>query len=298
MNSSESFMELFHAHRAKTSPPPDKVHFEGQEAIATSPEGREAKMPLGEFLQRISPSQLHQANLIFPFGIKAVIPRGAMTILVYEHGPGVFNFKWIAPDSPRPYGPGTQYRRVRIALPYLIVLAVFVPGPGGLPQLSSKNECFFRVSPLTSMQDALLYPALLNCSKFRTQQGQPLSWICTQHLSANGKMKSQDANQRFWGGFEALRHCLLETAFNLSSEHHEGSSWFSESRQVDPRVASVEAWQEATTADPHFVLDVPWLKTGHTLGQVVDRIFNNLRNPAHDVATVAALARIIFNHAP
>ena len=102
----------------------------------------------------------------------------------------------------------------------------------------------------------------------------------------------------FWGGFEALRHCLLETAFNYSSEHHEDSSWFTESRQADPRVASIEAWQDATNADPNFAMDVPWLPTGHTLAQVVDRIFNNLRNPAHDLATAAALARVIFNHSP
>ena len=55
---------------------------------------------------------------------------------------------WIAPDSPVPFGRGTKYRPVRLALPYLIMFVVFAADAGGQLQLTAANECFFRVEPL------------------------------------------------------------------------------------------------------------------------------------------------------
>jgi hypothetical protein len=96
--------------------------------------------------------------------------------------------------------------------------------------------------------------------------------------------------------FDALRRCLLESGFNLSSEHHESSSWFTASRKADPRINTVEAWEAATAQDPLFVLEVPWLKTHHSVRQVAERIFTQQQARARAVRTAAALARIIFNH--
>ena len=100
----------------------------------------------------------------------------------------------------------------------------------------------FRTAPLESWDDELLYPALLNCSKFTPPEGKPLSWICTQHLNYAALSKETSPGRRLRAGFRALMHCLLETGFNYSSENHEGASWFGESCRVDPRVANVEAW--------------------------------------------------------
>jgi hypothetical protein len=185
---------------------------------------------------------------------------------------------------------------VRIALPYLIVLAVFCAQPNGRLQLSNANECFFRVEPLKRLDEPLLYPALLNCSRFSPPEGRPLSWICTQHLKPTAAMRDPDLGKATLAGFEALRCCLLETGFNLSSEHHEGSSWFTASRDADRRIRTVEAWEAATAQDPLFVLEVPWLKTNHTLQQVAGRIFKIQQCHAPPIRTASALARIIFNH--
>ena len=57
--------------------------------------------------------------------------------------------------------------------------------------LSGHNECFFRRRPLEKEDDDLLYPALLNCSKFTPQEGKPLSWICT------AKMGPEEFKKRF-----------------------------------------------------------------------------------------------------
>ncbi len=99
-------------------------------------------------------------------------------------------------------------------------------------------------------------------------------------------------------GLGALLQCLLETGFNYSSEEHEESSWFTESTHVDPRIASVENWVEATRDNALFVLDVPWLKTGKTVRQVVDRAFANCGLQSKLAVTAADLARPVFNYRP
>ena len=271
----------------------------GTEVTATSPEGKTASMPIESFLARVAARRMDTGGVVLPDSIKAVITEGAVTIWVYERSPCVQRFLWISPDSPAPFGAGAKYRSVRLALPYLIMLVVFAAAPGGGLQLSDANECFFRVEPLKTLDDPLQYPALLNCSRFEPQDGRPLSWICTQHLKPTPAMSDSDLSKRLTASFEALRHCLLETGFNLSSEHHEGSSWFTESqsRKVDPRIRTVEAWEAASAQNPLFVLEVPWLPTQHTVLQAAERVFKQ-QQQAHAKApwTAAALARIVFNH--
>jgi hypothetical protein len=273
-----------------------KVLIEGQDAVATSPEGQQASMPIEALLSRVASGQLSSGPAMLPDGLKAVLSTGAITIWVWECPPRVHQFSWIANDSPAPFGKGASYRLVSLALPYLVVFAVFARNEAGLPVLTPNNECFFRTAPLKRFDDELFYPALLNCSKFVPPDGRPLSWICTQHLKATPKMQSPDPAERYIAAFEALRHCMLETAFNYSSEHHEGASWYTESRRVDPKIHTVEAWEQASRESPLFVLDLSWLKTGHTVGQVADRIFTNLRINQRRIQSAAGLARIIFNH--
>jgi hypothetical protein len=95
--------------------------------------------------------------------------------------------------------------------------------------------------------------------------------------------------------FEALRHCLVETRWNHSSEQHEGSSWFTESRHIDPRVQTVDAWKAASADDPLFVLEIPWLPTGLSVAKVTRRIFDYMKGPQRNGASAASLARLIFN---
>jgi hypothetical protein len=215
---------------------------------------------------------------------------------VYERSPQVYSFKWIARDSPVPFGSGTKYRTVRIALPYLVVLAVFELGKRNVIQLSGRNECFFRRHPLKSTGDELFYPALLNCSKFDPPEGRPLSWICTAKLDYKQLSKKPDNNTRMQTSLHALLHTLLETGYNRSSDYHEASSWFTESTGVDPRISTIENWEKATAKDPLFVLDVPWLSTGLTLEQVIERIFKNSDARRPGISSAADIRRILFNY--
>ena len=274
----------------------DKLTIEGTEVTALSPEGLTAQMALANWLARVAPPRIDTQGVVLPDGTKLVISRGPVTIVVHEASPRVHCLRWIANDSPEQFGPRTTYRQVRVALPYVVVLAVFVTDPNGVLGLSSASECFFCTAPLTNGDEELCFPALLNCSRFAEPEGHPLSWICTEKLARARVVTGKTANERIRSGLRALLHCLLETGFNYSSEHHEGSSWFTESRRVDPRIDTVENWQAATEQDPLFVLEVPWLKVGQSVTGVVERIFKNLNAAAPSLRSAGDLARLVFNN--
>jgi hypothetical protein len=96
-----------------------------------------------------------------------------------------------------------------------------------------------------------------------------------------------------------LRH-LLEAGFNRSSEHHELNSWFAETvaAKVDPRIASVQAWQRATSEDPLFVLEVPWLRTGLSLREVADRIARVHGRAGPRITCADDIVRLVINTKP
>ena len=252
-------------------------------------------MPLEDLFNSLVPQRMDTCGVMLPDGIRAIINGGSHTIWVHETPPRPCYLKWIAPDSPARYGPGTKYRHVSVSLPYVIVLACFIHGEQGKLTLSQSNEAFFRTAPLKRFDDELLFPALLNCSKFAQPEGRPLSWICTQYLNRASFEKETDLNQRVRQALDALLHEFREAGANYSSEAHEGSSWFTESRRVDPRVATIEAWEAASAQNPMFVLDLPWLKTGLTLRQMTERMLQYHRAAKPTAPTASALARLIFN---
>lgn len=274
-----------------------KIIIQDEEVKAISPEGVTVSMKLKDFCKRLLRPQMSTCGVVLPDGVKCVISRGNITICVYQIPPRVCSLTWIAKDSKAPYGEHAKYRIVRIALPYVCVLAVFSRMTYGRIQLTHKNECFFRNKPLNSLNDELFYPALLNCSKFRTEEGKPLSWICTQYLDLNSLSSITDTNEYMRASLSRLLSCLWETGFNWSSEKHEGDSWFSETvrRCVDSRISSVEEWQKATEKDRLFVLNVPWLRTGKSVREITDRIFENFKIRNVNIASTNALTRIVFN---
>lgn len=252
-------------------------------------------MNVGELIERAGPS-ISTGPVILPYGIKAVLSQGTITLWFWEQPPRIQKLSWIAEDSPVPYGPGTKYRDVRIALPYLIIMAAFMRSDNGMPQLMMRDECFFRTAPLKSLDDELCYPGLLNCSNYGdTSMRHPLSWICTQYLKPTRKMNSNKPEDIYQASFEAVRYCLLETSFNLSSEHHEGNSWYGESKKKIAQLSTIARWEEETKKDPLFVLELDWIKTGYSVQELADRFFQQHNAGSGSAKTAEDLARIIIN---
>jgi hypothetical protein len=278
------------------------ITIEGEGVHARLPEGAEARVSVAEFYEKLLSGLPDTRGLVWPDGTTSLEPAGNGFVLVHQTPPAIHGFRWIAADSESEFGPDTSYREVRLALPYPIVLAVFERGGrAGRIQLGNRNECFFTNRPLAreGMDTPLCFPALLNCSRFPAEPAHPLSWICTQHLPPSEFARRDSLSAAVHDGLQALLRHLLESGFNRSSEHHELSSWFTETvnAEVDPRLASVEAWEAASAEDPLFVLQVPWLPTGTTLGQVIERI--RVQRGNRSVQTAQDVARFVLNsHSP
>ena len=177
-------------------------------------------------------------------------------------------------------------------------MAVFDARPGQLPVLARSSECFFSNQSLDrdGLDTELCYPALLNCSRFPNSPDHPLSWICVEHLPPSDLKDAKSASEAYHKGVTALLEHLYGAAFNLSSDTHELSSWFTETVKagVDERVSSIEAWEQASREDGLFALDVPWLPTGLTLRAIVERIANARANRTRSFHTARDLCRVVF----
>jgi hypothetical protein len=290
--------------RAQAAPTFDgQVLIEGEDVIVVSPEGQRHTLPLASLWSLAVPPRPDSRGCIHPTGVKHYAPFPGGLVAVHQTAPRVWSFKWLDPSSAAEFGEGATYREVRLALPYLIVLAVY-EGFGGprQPVLSGWNECFFALAPLEQegLATPLYFPALLNCSRF-DDEDRPLSWICVQYL---GKKPTVDLthpaglDRGLRTGLSALLQHLLETGFNRSSEHHELNSWFTETvkARVDPRLANVETWERASAEDPLFALDVKWLPVEKTLGQVIERIAKSRGNGQAGLCSAADVARLVTNH--
>lgn len=68
--------------------------------------------------------------------------------------------------------------------------------------------------------------------------------------------------------------------FNRSADLRAGqSSYWTVMRGLDPRVATVEAWEAATRQDPFFPLDVAWRPDGRSVGQVMAGMLDAVAPP-------------------
>ena len=287
--------------------PGDVLTIRGGTVEARSPEGTRASVGVAEFLESVAPPLMSTCGLVMPEGVRMIFSTRSTTILVWELPPQVHCVRWIRDDSPVPYHmPGLQvtYADRRLALPYLVIVAVFARGRTGKLVLTSRNEAYFRTDPLGDEDDALLFPALLNISKFKEHEAarRPLAWICTQNTNLPGLAREPDVNRRIRKSLLALKRTMLEAAFNYSSEHHELTSYWSLSAESIPEVASLDRWEKLSRTDPLFVLKVPWLPAEWngrpvTVRTLVERI-GSLSGPAdRPLESAGDLISFVFNGA-
>jgi len=205
---------------------------------------------------------------LVPVGLplRAVYAANERVVFLVEYPPGLRTMPWIREDSKKQWGPGTTYRDVTIALPYVLFFITLTWEGALLP-----SSVYFRTGPLThsGFGDALLDCHFLNCSA--NARG-IYCWICSQHMrSSAGLGESLPAFvaasiENFW-----------LAASNLSSEYHEGSSLFGKGSGgahaiPDPRVHTVRAWEEASAKDYQCALQVPWNPAGRTVRDVFDEL--------------------------
>jgi hypothetical protein len=203
---------------------------------------------------------------LLPDGVKGMFWDPPHLVVVHQASPKVLPVAWITDDSPVDFGPGTQYRKVRLSFPYAITFASFVQFRGGL-QLTGHNELYFRNQPVRCEADALGFPALLNVS-YIDAGDRVRSWICTQHLDRHGI--------RDWcGQLQALLNHTWNGAFNRSSERHEGQSMYQFSADTAD-LHPVARWEEASGKNPAFALGVPWKPAPLGVGDLARKMLAEL----------------------
>jgi hypothetical protein len=282
----------------------ERVTIQGGQVEARLSEGVTATMDLPDLVQLLAPPAMSTAGVVLPEGVRMMFSTRRMSIFIWELVPQVYRVKWIGKDSKVPFGmPGheARYEFRRLALPYLIIVAVFARDPRGRLVLTGRNEAYFRTAPLADGTDRLLFPALLNISKFPRgcAAEHSLAWICTQHTNLAGLAGTADDNRRLRESLQALKHTLMDTGFNYSSEHHELTSYWSLSARRIPQVADLDRWEALSREDPLFTLTVPWLpaRIGRkplTVNLLAERIMAQ-GGPDTPIATSADLARLVFN---
>jgi hypothetical protein len=239
-------------------PAEDTIEIAGQEVTLKRGGTVVVKVALADFLDNLAQQQSWAAfpdGSVLPDCVRLIYRRGPATVLVLELFPEVREVRWISNLSPQPFGPGTQYQAVTLAFPYIVIFVLFQSGC-----LTGIQQLFYRNEAISSENDALYLPNLLNVSEGYGQK----CWLCLANMTDLSKLpwnkKVHRVLEHFW-----------EAGFNRSSEHHEKNSYWQKTTaaRLDPRLNSVESWQAATKEDPLFMLKIRWKPAELTVAQVV-----------------------------
>jgi hypothetical protein len=245
---------------------PDKLTIENEKVVLTTDEGKTFELGTERLLEMIraeTQAPIDQAAL--PDGVKFLEWRPPLLCVVHQLPAHVKLLRWITDDSPVPYGPGTKFQMRRLSIPYAVTFALYFQRGSGLG-LMGYNELYFKNEPLKGRGDRLCYPALLNVSRIAGPRRRR-AWICTQHLR-------NDPKQDWTAQLGALLDHTWNGAFNRSSEHHEGASWYGESKGIHPDLHPVERWEQASAVNDAFALGVPWMPAPLSVGELMSAMLD------------------------
>ncbi len=201
---------------------------------------------------------------VLPRDVRMWRQRDEVVGLVVEIPCHARTIRWLSEDSRSDFGSGAYYANYFLGFPYVELLLVFRRG-----SLTGMQQLYYRRAPLGEDEELLL-PNLYNVAEGYGQR----CWVCLVNM--------RDVGRLHWSAkVEAIVDHLFSSAWNRSSEVHEGNSYWGAMRDLDPRVNSIEAWQDATRANPRFALDIPWKPAGTTataeLRMMLDRVQSELK---------------------
>jgi hypothetical protein len=130
--------------------------------------------------------------------------------------------------------------------------------------LTGQQQLYYRTESLDAGEELNL-PNLYNVAKGYKQR----CWVCLEQLD--------DLSELSWPlKVSRIVDHVFSAAFNRSSEEHEGNSYWTRQQSVDPRVASMKAWEEASREDRRVGLAVPWEPAGTTASAELRKMLNNV----------------------
>ena len=234
---------------------------------------------MGSIASSMDSSQ-RDTTIFLPAGTRYVTVRAASTGLVVELPPEVRRVTW----SPEKMERGGEYTSHWLAFPYTIHICIFYTIEGDEAYAGGLEEMrvYYRNAPLRSPDDALYIPNLFNV------QVDPL---LTSNCRACLRGHPEDLqNLPLAEQVETLLDFFWETGFNLDIE----SNGFERARNLDPRISSLEAWEEASKVDPLFPLRIRWETAGCTPRQVVDRLIDVRHTDFKPLRSASDLADLVY----
>ena len=242
----------------------------------SSPDGGPAinrQVSLRDFLLEIvanAPRRFLEQIPLLPSGARWAIVRGPSLIIAVEDPPRVRLVSWSekALDEPG------SYRRTRLAFPYTVYLLLFHHGA------FEEMRLFYRNAPLSSEGDGLCMPNLWNISASES----PLAKcrVCLRGRPALDDLtvagQAQTAIEFFWSA-----------GFNLDIE----SNCFRRATALDGRIATLEAWERASAADPLFPLAIQWEEAGVSLRKAAEHLLD-WRGAARPMEDASDLADLLY----
>lgn len=218
------------------------------------------ELPVEQFAAALHQSGERGASVdLIPRGVRVWRERDRVLGVVVEVAPHTRTVRWLAEDSKVPFGRGARYASVRIALPFVVLLLVL--DREGTP--TNYHQLYYRTAPLDAGRELYL-PNLYNVANHYNQK----CWVCLASLP--GRALSLPLPARI----DAIVDHVFTAAFNRSSEEHEGNSYWSSAKAVDPRLETMESWAAATRQNPLFPLEVCWTPAETTVDAELERMMN------------------------
>lgn len=254
-----------------------EISIVGDHVILRDGEGAALEAPLSRMLEEMmrAGGDRQPSCPVLPAGVRRWIDRRDLVAVAVELPPQARMVRWLADGSRLPYGHRAVYERYFLSFPYVELLLVLRRGA-----LTGYQQLYYRTASIEHGEELLL-PNLYNVAEGYGQR----CWLCLVNL--------RDVTRLAWPAkISAVVEHVFGAAFNQSSEVHEGNSYWSAMRKLDPRVASPEAWQEATRNNPRFALEVAWRPADTTVSVELETMLDRIE-PAARLRTAADLTNIV-----
>jgi len=208
---------------------------------------------------------------LFPTGVRWLCQQKELLFLVVEHPPQCRTLL----ISEEKVG-GQDYKTYRLAFPYIIYLLTFYRGS------FEEMKMFYRLGPLSTPHDPLFYTNLPNV------RGEP-GHYGTQRVCLRYRPEMLE-NKPLAETVPALIDFFWSTGFNKDI----ASSSFERARRRDSRLAGFDAWEEATRANPLFMLEIDWEPTEKSIPALWLECLKLHGETGQPVSTAEELADILY----
>jgi len=254
---------------------PEQIQIEGEVARLLRPAGDggmtvEREVRLADLTAKLADGHQADRTPLLPEGTRLFARWRHTAVLVIEESPRVRRLRWSAKTLKSEGG----YTEHHLDFPFIVYLVGFHQADFDAMRI------YYRSAPLAGEGDALHLPNLWNVQAAES----PLA-RCRACLRGRPEGLDRPVGEQA----AALIEFFWATGFNQDIE----DNCFDRAMRRDARIASLEAWEEATRADPLFPLSVPWEPVGLTLGQALDH-WRRHGDHARTIENAADLADVMY----